>query len=62
MIFVARRPPARTTRTTRLREKIERLRQEMKRLAALNARMGETPDRQISLTDPDARSMAAMRA
>jgi transposase len=49
---------ARTTKTTRLREKIARLRQEMKRLEALDARMRETPDQQISLTDPDARSMA----
>ena len=50
--------PARTTKTTRLREKIEKLREEMQRLQALAARMGETPDQQISLTDPDARSMA----
>jgi transposase len=50
--------PARTTKTIRLREKIARLRQEMKRLEALDARRRETPDQQISLTDPDARSMA----
>ena len=49
---------ARTTKTIRLREKIVRLRQEMQRLEVLHARMGETPGRQISLTDPDARSMA----
>jgi transposase len=47
-----------TTKTTRLREKIARLKQEMKRLEALDARRRETPDQQISLTDPDARSMA----
>ncbi len=47
-----------TTKTTRLTEKIARLQQEMKRLEALDARMRETPDQQISLTDPDARSMA----
>ena len=47
-----------TTKTTRLTEKIARLQQEMKRLEALDARMRETPDHQISLTDPDARSMA----
>ena len=50
--------PARTTKTTRLREQIARLRQEMKRLEALDARMRETADQQISLSDPDARSMA----
>lgn len=50
--------PALTTRTTRLREKIARLRQEMDRLAALEARMREAPDQQVSLTDPDSRSMA----
>jgi transposase len=49
---------ARTAKTTRLKEKIERLRQEMGRLEELDARMQATPDQQISLTDPDARSMA----
>ena len=49
---------ARRMKTTRLREKIVRLGQEMKRLEALDARMRETSDQQISLTDPDARSMA----
>jgi len=51
-------PQARTTKTTRLKEKIAKLRQEMQRLETLEARMLETPDQQISLTDPDARSMA----
>jgi len=46
------------TKTVRLKEKIARLKQEMSRLDALNARMRDTPDQQISLTDPDARSMA----
>src|SRR6187402_3407678 len=44
------------TRTARLKEKIERLKQEMARLRGLDAMMGETIDQQISLTDPDARS------
>jgi len=35
-----------------------RLKQEMSRLEVLDARMRNTPDQQISLTDPDARSMA----
>ena len=42
----------------RLTAKIDRLKQEMQRLEALEARMQEAPDKQISLTDPDARSMA----
>ena len=46
------------TKTTRLREKIAKLGDEMRRLAGLEARMLATPDQQISLTDPDARSMA----
>jgi transposase len=43
---------------TRLNEKIAALRQEIQRLNALNAQMMQTQDKQISLTDPDARSMA----
>ena len=49
---------ARTMRTTRLKEKIERLKEEMGRLEGLDAKRRETADQQISLTDPDARSMA----
>ena len=49
---------AHTTKTARLKEKIETLKEEMQRLQALEARLRETPDQQISLTDPDARSMA----
>jgi transposase len=45
-------------RTTRLKEKIARLEEEMQRLVAIEAQMLATPDQQISLTDPDARSMA----
>jgi len=43
---------------TRLKEKIATLRQEIQRLNALNAQMLQAEDKQISLTDPDARSMA----
>ena len=50
--------PARTPKNERLKAKITRLKQEMQRLESLEERMLETPDRQISLTDPDARSMA----
>jgi len=49
---------ARAMRTTRLQEKIERLKEEMQRLEGLDAQRRERPDQQISLTDPDARSMA----
>ena len=46
------------TKVARLKEKIGRLRQEMDRLAALDGLMRQAPDQQISLTDPDSRSMA----
>jgi transposase len=49
---------ARATKMTRLTEKIARLKEEMQRLLALEAQMLAAPDHQISLTDPDARSMA----
>jgi len=46
------------TKTTRLKEKIAKLKEEMRRLHGLKARMLAAPDQQISLTDPDSRSMA----
>jgi hypothetical protein len=46
------------TKTARLREKIAKLGDEMRRLAGIEARILESPDQQVSLTDPDARSMA----
>jgi transposase len=49
---------ANTTKTTRLKEKIAKLREEMPHLKTLAARMLAAPDQQISLTDPDSRSMA----
>ena len=49
---------ARTTKTARLKDKIATLKEEMERLKKLEARMLAAPDQQISLTDPDARSMA----
>jgi hypothetical protein len=51
-------PEARTTKTTRLKEKIAKLKEEMQRLRGLEAQMLAAPDQQISLTDPDSRSMA----
>jgi len=47
-----------TGKVARLTEKIARLKDEMRRLEHLNAEMMEAPDQQVSLTDPDARSMA----
>ena len=49
---------ARATKTHRLQGKIATLKDEMRRLEALETEMLATPDKQISLTDPDARSMA----
>ena len=48
----------RTIKTTRLKEKIAKLKQEMQRLHRLKEQMLASPDQQISLTDPDSRSMA----
>jgi transposase len=45
-------------KTTRIKEKIARLKREMNRMEVLDAQMRNTPDQQISFTDPDARSMA----
>jgi len=42
----------------RLKSKIEKPKEEIVRLNAINAEMMKSEDRQISLTDPDARSMA----
>ena len=45
-------------KTTRLKEKLVKLGEEMRRLKGLEARMLAAPDQQVSLTDPDSRSMA----
>jgi len=45
-------------KTTRLKEKLAKLEIEMQRLAAIEKQMLASPDQQISLTDPDSRSMA----
>ena len=44
--------------TTRLKEKLAKLASEMQRLQAIEAQMLSSTDQQISLTDPDSRSMA----
>jgi len=46
------------TKTSRLKEKIEKLKEQMQSLAKLGVQMLAAPDQQVSLTDPDARSMA----
>jgi ribosomal protein L14E/L6E/L27E len=45
-------------KTTRLKEKLDKLKEEMGKLAAYEKQMLASPDGQISLTDPDSRSMA----
>jgi transposase len=45
-------------KTDRLKEKIEKLKEQIRRLDILKVQMLASPDQQISLTDPDARSMA----
>jgi transposase len=45
-------------RTARLTERLERLRRQMRELRAMEQAVQAAPDRQVSLTDPDARAMA----
>jgi transposase len=45
-------------RTTRLKERLAKLEEEVKRLKAIEKEMLAAPDQQISFTDPDSRSMA----
>jgi transposase len=45
-------------KTSRISDKINKLRQQMQDLKAMEQRLRESPDGQVSLTDPDARSMA----
>lgn len=47
-----------TTKIERLKEKLARVHQEVKRLEGVADKLQNTPDGQISMTDPDARSMA----
>jgi transposase len=46
------------TKTERLKEKLGKLKVEMAKLAIIEAQMLASPDQQVSLTDPDSRSMA----
>ena len=56
----ADRDPSSVTeaRVEHLKEKVETVKAQMRRLKQLGKQMAKTPDEQISLTDPDARSMA----
>jgi transposase len=44
-------------KATRLQEKIEKLKAQMKELQVIEIQLNESPDKQVSLTDTDARSM-----
>src|SRR5262249_57216737 len=46
------------TKTERLKEKLAKLKEEMAKLSTIEAQMLASPDQQVSLTDPDSRSMA----
>jgi transposase len=51
-------PEVAETKAERLKEKIETLKKQMQKLKEIEAQLHDSPDQQISLTDPDARSMA----
>ena len=50
-------PSRARAKTARLQDKIATLKEEMQRLKKLQTQIQKVPDQQISLTDPDARSM-----
>ncbi|QKZ04182.1 IS1182 family transposase [Pseudomonas eucalypticola] len=50
-------PAAAQPKAARLGEKIAKLKAQMKELQAIEVRLNDSPDKQVSLTDPDARSM-----
>jgi transposase len=52
-------PEIAAIKTSRLRDKIAAMKQQMQQLQEIDARLRAAPDQQISLTDPDARSMIA---
>jgi len=49
--------PASDANVVRLEERIAKLKVQMKELQSIEAQLNESPDKQVSLTDPDARSM-----
>ena len=50
-------PTVAKAKSERLQDKIVALKEQMKALKEIEVQLNETPDKQISLTDPDARSM-----
>lgn len=48
-------------RVARLQEKVAKIKGQMREISAIERRLQSTQERQISLTDPDARSMATSR-
>jgi transposase len=52
-----RQPSTPEVKITRLKDKVVRLKQEIKRVEAIGEQLEKSEDTQISLTDPDARSM-----
>lgn len=50
-------PTTAKAKTERLQDKIASLKEQMKALKDIEVELNKTPDKQISLTDPDARSM-----
>jgi len=51
-------PDVAEAKTSRLKDKIAKLKQQMQDLKSMEERLRKAPDGQVSLTDPDARSMA----
>ena len=47
-----------TLKKVRIKEKLEKLKTEMDKLAVIEKQVLASPDQQLSLTDPDSRSMA----
>jgi len=54
-------PAGLQAKTERLQDKIKKLRQRMRQLDEIKAQLKSEPDEQLSMTDPDARSMATSR-
>ena len=52
-----RQPSTPEIKITRLKDKVARLKQEIERMKAIEAQLAKAEETQISLTDPDARSM-----
>lgn len=50
-------PKSPQPKVVRLEERIAKLKAQMKELQAIEIQLNESPDKQVSLTDPDARSM-----